>query len=274
MKKYTFLTAIALLTFVILLPFYARQEHIRMKTAQTDMRQQYVAEGTEVYLQNCIGCHGEGGQGIGENPALNRFGLEGADPQILFEVISRASHGTVMDTWHREEGTSLSDYQISSLVTMIQYANWDEVAQEALKLGVTPQELSTLALGEVYQSVIDPNDPHQCVACHEDPEVHLGSFGLDCARCHSLEAWTPALLTRHTFMLDHGGEGEVACEACHLNSYVAYTCYECHDHSATEMEEFHTREGYLEIENCVECHPTGEAREAEHLLNAQLSIDG
>ena len=55
----------------------------------------------------------------------------------------------------------------------------------------------------------------ECVDCHEDPEVHEGQFGLDCERCHTADGWLPAQLREHLFRLDHGGEGEVACETCH-----------------------------------------------------------
>ena len=106
-----------------------------------------------------------------------------------------------------------------------------------------------------------------CADCHEDPEVHAGDFGVDCDRCHNVVAWLPAQLTEHIFRLDHGEEGEVACETCHIDSYIVYTCYGCHDHQAAGMEEFHTREGIDQLEPCGECHPTGlegEAGEAGH----------
>ena len=109
-----------------------------------------------------------------------------------------------------------------------------------------------------------------CVACHEDPEVHLGEFGLDCSRCHGVVAWTPAQLTRHIFDLDHGGGGEVACEVCHVDTYVVYTCYGCHDdHQPEEMRVVHEREGLVDYEACDQCHPTGAPGEA-----AQLRTEG
>jgi len=109
------------------------------------------------------------------------------------------------------------------------------------------------------------DEERACVDCHEDPEVHEGQFGLDCGRCHTAEAWLPAQLREHLFRLDHGGEGGVACETCHVGSYVTYGCYGCHDHVQADTEEFHTGEGIEELEPCGDCHPTGregEAREA------------
>jgi hypothetical protein len=112
-------------------------------------------------------------------------------------------------------------------------------------------------------------DPaRDCIACHEEPKVHAGEFGLDCSRCHTATNWTQTELTRHTFRLDHGGEGEVACETCHTESYVTHTCYECHDHTPEGMQEAHALEGITDLEGCAACHPTGEP--GEGALHRQL----
>ena len=115
-------------------------------------------------------------------------------------------------------------------------------------------------LQEISVSMLPEEDPHQCIACHEDPKVHRGQFGLDCVRCHTLEAWIPASLTRHTFALDHGDQGDVACETCHIETYAENTCYECHDHQAAQMAELHQAEGIDDYDNCQICHPTGATR--------------
>jgi hypothetical protein len=101
-----------------------------------------------------------------------------------------------------------------------------------------------------------------CTACHEEPDVHAGQFGVDCARCHMATAWTPAELTQHTFFLDHGSGDMLDCEWCHVETYAVYTCYECHDHDPVGMREVHVAEGILEFEACAECHPTGQPGEA------------
>lgn len=107
-------------------------------------------------------------------------------------------------------------------------------------------------------------EARDCVACHEDPAVHAGEFGLDCSRCHTAVAWTPAQLTRHVFALDHGADGQVACEVCHEGAYVQYTCYGCHDHTPAGMAAVHVEAGVADLEGCAEggCHPTGQPGEA------------
>ena len=99
----------------------------------------------------------------------------------------------------------------------------------------------------------------ECAACHEEPIIHAGVFGLSCENCHTAVAWQPAQLTYHSFPLDHGEQGELACETCHTATYTQYTCYNCHEHDQSETEREHLEEGISaqEIVNCVECHPTG-----------------
>jgi hypothetical protein len=98
-----------------------------------------------------------------------------------------------------------------------------------------------------------------CVQCHAEPAIHAGFFGLDCQYCHTAQAWTPGLLRMHRFPLDHGEQGEIACQVCHPSSYVEYTCYGCHEHQPEEIAKKHQEEGIRqdELVNCTQCHPTG-----------------
>lgn len=261
MNKYTFISLVALLALVIIIPFYASQEQTRMANAQDALQAEYLRDASEIYLEFCGECHGPTGEGIGLNPALNRLGLADADPEVLFRIIARATHGSSMASWHLDEGGILNDYQIRGLVTLIRFADWDEVDQMATEKGFIFQGLSTRNIEDISVSMKAEEDPHLCIACHEDPKVHAGQFGLDCVRCHTLDAWLPASLTRHNFRLDHGGDGEVACETCHIETYAENTCYECHDHQPDEMVDIHEAEGIDEFEVCMTCHPTGDEGE-------------
>jgi hypothetical protein len=101
--------------------------------------------------------------------------------------------------------------------------------------------------------------PSECVLCHAEPPIHAGFFGPQCQNCHTTHAWTPAFLQAHTFPLDHGRLGETACQTCHLQRYVEYTCYGCHDHQPDLIAKSHERGGISteELTSCMECHPTG-----------------
>jgi len=101
--------------------------------------------------------------------------------------------------------------------------------------------------------------PSDCVDCHEEPEIHIGYFGLQCENCHSTTAWAPAKMVKHFFPLDHGEDSLIACEVCHATRYTEYTCYGCHGHQEGDIIEEHLEEGIsqLELVDCAACHPDG-----------------
>jgi len=115
----------------------------------------------------------------------------------------------------------------------------------------------------------------QCSGCHEEPEVHAGTFGLKCERCHVARAWLPAELTLHTFLVDHGEEtpkaiSEVTCENCHVETYTEYPCYSCHDEQ--EMMDYHYKIDVNAYENCINCHPTGRPGEGEDYVQLGANL--
>lgn len=99
-----------------------------------------------------------------------------------------------------------------------------------------------------------------CIGCHEEPDMHMGVFGQDCARCHTPLAWSPAQLTQHAFLIDHGGETLSTCETCHAGSYTEYPCYSCHTRS--DLKIAHIDEQYENINDCIACHPSGRGWDA------------
>ena len=96
-----------------------------------------------------------------------------------------------------------------------------------------------------------------CVTCHAEPDIHRGRFGTDCTACHTAVAWTPASLRYHSFPLDDGDAGDVACQVCHPADYFTYTCSGCHEHEPAQTERQHREEGLEEIADCARCHPNG-----------------
>ena len=195
MTKYNLISFLALLALITILPFYALQENNRLAAAQEGLQEQLILEGTALYIQSCAECHGISGEGQGANPPLNTLGTAGADPKVLFKTIARAAHGSSMAAWHIDEGGNLDDLQIEKLVSFIRQADWSQVSQIAADSGFKPQLINTMDLEETFMEGLAIEDPHQCVSCHEEPEVHEERFGYDCVRCHSLVAWTPALAT-------------------------------------------------------------------------------
>lgn len=104
--------------------------------------------------------------------------------------------------------------------------------------------------------------PTECWQCHPEPEIHAGIFGLKCDYCHDASVWSPASLRQHVFPLLHGEESQqtqLQCDTCHGNNYVDYTCFNCHDHQAAEIEKSHREAGITaqELPACAKCHPDG-----------------
>lgn len=267
MNKYTVLGLVALLVLVAALPLYAMREPVRMEQAQIGLRQQFIADGSVMYVENCATCHGVAGQGVGYMPPLDDPGLAETDFEAIYRTIAHSPHGSTMSAWHIDGGGLLNEYQIKVLVTLIQYGAWAEVEEMAAQMGLTDSASPTPV---VEMTALEPEgepNPHECRACHEEPSVHADRFGLNCARCHTLVSWRPALLTRHIFDLEHAGTGQIPCQTCHVESYSVNTCYGCHDHEPAETETFHAGEGIAadELEPCAACHPTGAAGEAEEL---------
>jgi len=272
MNKYDLISLNALLIMVIALPLYALIEPDRMSRTQQNVRQQLLAEGTEMYVQNCIYCHGATGQGNGSMPALNHPALVEADYEAIYRTIAHSPHGSRMATWHIDEGGILNDYQVNGLVTLIKFGDWAEVSQLAVAQGFESPAITSADDEFAVLEAGGETDPHECRSCHEEPVVHADRFGLNCARCHTLVAWKPALLSRHTFELDHGSEGNVACETCHVDTYADHTCYQCHDHQPEQMQQVHADQLIFAIDDCVQCHPTGRPGEAEQYTNSQASV--
>lgn len=280
MNRYTLLGGLALLILIVLFPLYTLQEPARLAAAQDALRQKQIREATVVYVEKCATCHGPAGAGSASMPPLNNPALAGADSAYLYATVARAPHGSVMSAWHIAEGGILTDYHVDQLVTLIRHADWEQVNQVALANGVATPALPVTAAAQEGNALIaarsrfatilpaaegqeKPADPHQCAACHEEPVLHADRFGLDCVRCHTLAAWQPALLTRHTFRLDHGDEGQVPCQTCHRESYEEHTCYGCHDHAPVQMADLHEQADIYDYEACVTCHPTGRPGEAQ-----------
>jgi mono/diheme cytochrome c family protein len=275
MNRYTCIGLIALLLFVIVLPVYALLEPGRMGRAQADLRRQYVADGAVMYVENCALCHGVSGEGIGVMPALNNPALSQVDFDAVYDTIAHSPHGSAMAAWHIEEGGVLNDYQVRVLVTLIRNAAWPQVSELAAAMDLDPSRQPTPVMDMEALEVGGegaPN-PHECRACHEEPAVHAERFGINCARCHTLVSWQPALLTRHIFDLEHGGEGQIPCQACHESSYSEYGCYGCHDHDPEQMQKVHLEEDIVEFEECAECHPTGREGEAEQFWKSDSAMD-
>jgi len=115
--------------------------------------------------------------------------------------------------------------------------------------------------------------PADCESCHiedynntTDPSHLLSNFDIDCALCHSINAWRPSNFDHDALYFPiyngkHSGEWN-SCVDCHTvpTNYALFSCTDCHEHNQNDMDdEHHDENGYVyNSVNCLNCHPNGE----------------
>lgn len=158
--------------------WYQQREPQRLAAARQAALARQLDEAMTLYAENCAVCHGAQGEGLGATPALNRADLREANPDGLFKIISRGLYNTAMPAWGLDDGGPLSDYQITELVALIRYGDWQAVAERVAQRGRQPaapfasqpdegvlREVRALPQGEVLMLGLEVY-ARQCVACH------------------------------------------------------------------------------------------------------------
>ncbi len=92
--------------------------------------------------------------------------------------------------------------------------------------------------------------PQGCIDCHEEEDVHLGNFGIDCADCHTPVIWIEADFDHRTTDWDLEGKHQILeCLDCHVDrTYLGASsdCFSCHK----EVDEHNGKYG----QDCATCH--------------------
>lgn len=72
-----------------------------------------------------------------------------------------------------------------------------------------------------------------CGFCHVQDDIHAGSFGTQCGRCHEQLGWLPSTFTHmDTSYILEGVHRTLDCRSCHGagNYFIGNKCYNCHLH--------------------------------------------
>ena len=118
----------------------------------------------------------------------------------------------------------------------------------------------------------------ECISCHltdfnstKNPNHSQTGFSSACADCHTNNpGWNPASYKEHDaayfpiYSGNHKGEWE-NCTDCHTsNSFTAFSCTDCHEHSKSKMDNEHDdTNGYsYQSISCYSCHPQGDKKGA------------
>ena len=113
--------------------------------------------------------------------------------------------------------------------------------------------------------LLQDDDVTNCDSCHKKPEdsLHI-KLATTCSQCHETEKWKPASFDhKDYFRFDRRHPAN--CEDCHdAGNYQQYTCYNCHEHSPSNIRSEHYEEGIFRYEDCAECHPSGNEHDAKY----------
>jgi mono/diheme cytochrome c family protein len=151
-------------------------EPSRQAEAAASLNAMMIAEGTTLYAQNCVACHGANGEGLAAYPPLTV--AVSMDGQMVYNTIERGRYNTGMAAFGVDEGGILTGMQLESLVVMLQADSWDTVAARVAELGLTPPQI---VVAEI---------PTETITLVEGlPDGAILSAGLtvyaeNCAACH------------------------------------------------------------------------------------------
>ncbi|MBZ0302994.1 MAG: cytochrome c, partial [Anaerolineae bacterium] len=175
-RKLSWIGLLATVLIVMTLTMAALREPQRQVTAAADLQAQAVAEGIDLYAENCVVCHGASGEGLGSFPAL--AAVSEMDAQALFNTVERGRYNTTMAAYGVDEGGILYDSQLDALVTMIRYGDWNTIEARVAALGLTPPEIIVAEVPEELLAMIRdlPDGPMLADA--------VDWYSTNCAACH------------------------------------------------------------------------------------------
>ncbi|MEE8422894.1 MAG: c-type cytochrome [Dehalococcoidia bacterium] len=175
-KQVNAMIGLLFLTLLVLGAYFVN-EATRLDEALVEVTERNAERGARLFVQNCRSCHGLEGLGPegdppGFGPKLNStaflilnegndFGAEATSSGIaagirtfLFDSIACGRTNTFMPKWSLGFGGSLSDRQITNIVTMIVNGRWDLVEEE----GHHADEVAGLTEQDILEIVIsDPS---------------------------------------------------------------------------------------------------------------------
>jgi mono/diheme cytochrome c family protein len=138
-----------------------------------------IVTGTDIYLENCVVCHGAAGEGLMAYPALDVAATMDAD--TLAKVIERGRFGTEMAAYGIAEGGVLSQSQIDALAALIQHGDWNQVFTVAESRDLIPPEL---VVAEIPDETLG-----QVASLPDGNRLSSGLvlYAENCASCHAVD---------------------------------------------------------------------------------------
>jgi len=116
--------------------------------------------------------------------------------------------------------------------------------------------------------------PKTCADCHAPDDVHRGSRGEDCAKCHTTAGWKTAKFdhAKETGFALNGAHADITCIACHrsgnVKDKIAKDCQGCHASQDAHAGRFDR--------DCASCHAEDRWHPLayDHLKEAHFALLG
>jgi mono/diheme cytochrome c family protein len=128
-ENYTKLQIIGLVLTVILIAAMTMAfvtESSRLETVTAAAEKASLQRGRQLYVDNCVSCHGSRGEG-GVGLALNNsVFLKKASNDVIFATIASGRPSTVMPAWGQLYGGAFTDEEIRDIVSFIRA--WEPTA--------------------------------------------------------------------------------------------------------------------------------------------------
>jgi mono/diheme cytochrome c family protein len=137
------------------IPFTTQPDPAILANLETLTNGSLLAQGVQLYAEQCVACHGADGLGSGLAPALNDPAVRSRSIEEIERIIRLGVPGTLMAGWEK----SLGDDQITAALELI--TRWEEVPLGAIPAPdrPVPTTLESLALGsEIFTA--------NCARCH------------------------------------------------------------------------------------------------------------
>lgn len=175
-RSMSWLALIGTLMITAALGIAALREPARQVDAAASLNAALIAEGTDLYAQNCVACHGAGGEGIAAYPPLTAAAA--MEPEMIYNTVERGRWNTAMAAFGVDEGGILTGMQIESLVTLLQAATWDTVAARVAELGLTPPQIVVAEIPAETLALVEALPDGAALS------AGLTVYAENCAACH------------------------------------------------------------------------------------------
>ena len=181
-RRMMWISFLATMVILVVLVVDVGREAARQDEAGRTLRTSMLAEGTILYAQNCVVCHGAAGEGTGAVPPLNSDGLRDTDDESVFRTIERGRFNTAMVAYSVKEGGVFTGAQIDSLVTLVQYGNWTAVSAQVAAMGLTPPKPKVVELSADMLTKVRGLPDGAAIA------NGLSLYAKNCTSCHGSNA--------------------------------------------------------------------------------------